>query len=274
MPARPHFTLSDAIGPSSTGVLPLLPDGRCVHIRESNVGLGGKLWPSAGTLCRWQRSMADDIAGSHVLELGCGAGAVGIYAAALGASCVLLTDGGSPELLSLAAQNVECNSHLWGHQTNVRVQRLRWGEMRDVQPAWAMPPGSRGWILGSDLTYARAAHRALCLELGWLLEHNPGCRAILAHQRRAVGLRGIRALRGVRGLPLSARLKRDRQLEHLMLTAAALGLSVRELDLPKCELDLSIGELDSTGRPQRVGGAPGIRELGHEISLLEVAVLR
>jgi predicted nicotinamide N-methyase len=254
----PPFALSGAIGPSSTGSLPLLPDGRCVRIREGNVGLGGRLWPSAGALCRWQRSLADEFAGSHVLELGCGSGAVDIYAAALGASRVVLTDGGAPDLLSLAAHNVETNSHLWAERgSEVCVQRLRWGEVRDVQPAWTVPPGSRGWILGSDVTYARAAHRDLCVELGSLLKHNPGCQAVLAHQQRAAGLRGVRALRGVRGLPMSSRPRRDRQLEHLVRTAAALGLSIREWE--------------NSGRQPGVG-APRMRELSHDISLLEVTV--
>ena len=36
---------------------------------------------------------ADDVAGASVLELGSGTGACGLYAAALGASRVVLTDG-------------------------------------------------------------------------------------------------------------------------------------------------------------------------------------
>ena len=38
-----------------------------------------------------------------------GTGAVGLYAAALGASRVVLTDGGPPALLELLAANVDAN---------------------------------------------------------------------------------------------------------------------------------------------------------------------
>ena len=55
--------------------------------------VGGTVWPAAATLCTWMRAHAEDVKGASVLELGSGTGACGLYAAALGASRVVLTDG-------------------------------------------------------------------------------------------------------------------------------------------------------------------------------------
>ena len=57
------------------------------------LSVGGRLWPSAAALCRWMRGEAS-LRGARVLELGCGTGACGLYAAhcgaAVGAAEVLL----------------------------------------------------------------------------------------------------------------------------------------------------------------------------------------
>ncbi len=87
---------------------------------------GGAVWPAADILCRWMAAQQQDISGSRVLELGSGTGACGIYAAALGASRVTLTDGGGDELLELMRCNVERNRHLFG-DADVAVERLVWG---------------------------------------------------------------------------------------------------------------------------------------------------
>ena len=81
-----------------------------------------------------------EVQSSAVLELGCGTGACGMYAAALGARRVTLTDGGSNALLALARANVRANC-LSGHwaasgtkmnwapsNTKVEVVAYRWGE--------------------------------------------------------------------------------------------------------------------------------------------------
>ena len=45
----------DGAAPLTFGGLPRLPSGREVMIGEQNVGgVGGKMWRSAGALCRWQ----------------------------------------------------------------------------------------------------------------------------------------------------------------------------------------------------------------------------
>ena len=142
-------------------------------------------------LCRWQRRHADELRGARVLELGCGTGAVGLYAAALGARRVVLTDGGPDALLELARANAAAarDAALWrAGETAVEVVRHGWGE-----PAAAL--GSHDLILGSDVTYADGAHAALCASLAaQLQEHSPRARVVLAHEHRTVGARATAGL--------------------------------------------------------------------------------
>jgi predicted nicotinamide N-methyase len=69
---------------------------------------GGQVWPAARALVRHLQSRAPS---GRCLELGSGTGAVGLYAAGLGASMVVLTDGAS-ELLPLIEHNVRRNAQL------------------------------------------------------------------------------------------------------------------------------------------------------------------
>ena len=83
-----------------------------------------------------------------MLELGSGTGAVGLYAAALGASRVVLTDGGPPALLELLAANVDANRPLLPEAACLEVAQLQWGTDADRLPA-----GPFAWVCGSDTTY-------------------------------------------------------------------------------------------------------------------------
>ena len=81
--------------------LPSLPDGRNLEIclsapaeNAKDVCLGGMVWPAAPVLCRWLAANADIIRGAAVLELGAGTGACGLFAAGVGASSAVITEGG------------------------------------------------------------------------------------------------------------------------------------------------------------------------------------
>ena len=90
-------------------------------------------------------------------------GACGLYAAALGAERVLLTDG-SESLLALLEANRDAN--MATSRDRVEVCRLQWGAAADPPPA-----GPWQLVLGSDLTYA-GAHAELAATLAALLLHS------------------------------------------------------------------------------------------------------
>jgi predicted nicotinamide N-methyase len=186
---------------SSTTALPPLPDGRAPPTIATGslaaCDTGGKMWSSAHALCRFQLQHAARFAASTVLELGCGTGAVGIYAAALGASRVTLTDGGPPAVLALAQSNVDANQRagLWSDRTRVEVLRLEWGPSAssalesdgETVDDGAAARSRFDWILGSDVTYSMGAHTPLCqtIRASLLLGGaGSGCRAVLAHEHR------------------------------------------------------------------------------------------
>ena len=175
---------------ASDGALPPLPDGRQLRLATGPLDAcetGGRLWSSAVALSRWLLPRADQLQGTAVLELGCGTGAVGLYAAALGASKVTLTDGGPAALLSLARANAADpgNVELWSGRegatsADVSVEAFSWGSPTG-------PLGRFDWILAADVTYSTSAHAALCESLAaQLREHSPGCRVLVAHEVRAI----------------------------------------------------------------------------------------
>ena len=176
---------------AATSALPALPDGRRLSIELGSLAdcdTGGRVWSSAAVLCGWLAEQPS-LRGSSLLELGSGTGAVGLFAAALGAQRVTLSDGGSAALLALAESNAETNSGLWakkGTQTRLQVVRHNWGEPLAPEDAAAL--SGHAWIVGSDVTYAVDAHGELCNSLAaQLRRHSPGAIAVLAHQLRLSG---------------------------------------------------------------------------------------
>lgn len=161
-----------------------LPDGRQLSLRTApteQTGTGGEVWQSAHALCRWLPSI--ELHGASVLELGCGTGIGGLFAAALGASRVLLTDDDKPALLELARGNIQINDHVLPGGVRIDVQALAWG-------AEAAPPdGPWDWVIGSDLTYSGRGTQLLCQTIHHLLSRDVGqqpTRVILGHQDRPV----------------------------------------------------------------------------------------
>ena len=175
----------EKLAPSTA--LPPLPDGRRLTIGLGSLAdcdTGGRVWAGASVLCGWLEANAAQVRGRSVCELGCGTGAVGLYAAALGADRIVLTDGGSEALLALATSNAGVNTPLWAdHGTNILVERHEWGTSLADDALFT----GHDWILASDVTYATHAHEALCTSLAVLLLKSPGASAVIAHQHRIEG---------------------------------------------------------------------------------------
>jgi len=131
----------------------------------------------------------------HVMELGCGCGSVGIYAAACGAASVLLTDSDC-KLLHVAATNVRRNRQLLGRAT-CDMRTHCWGD-RDL----VLPP-QLDYVGGRDLSYNRGSHDPLCHSIRWMCEERSP-RVVLAHeQRHPDGLVRLHAAAAARGLEIT-----------------------------------------------------------------------
>ena len=78
------------------------------HGQRGKDGTGAMVWHAALILAEWLGDNANQISGTSVLELGAGTGACSIFAAGLGASRVMATDG-EEGLRKLAADNFELN---------------------------------------------------------------------------------------------------------------------------------------------------------------------
>jgi hypothetical protein len=113
--------------------------------------IGTRLWPAAALLCRWLLGAADEIQGCSILELGAGTGACGLFAGALGAAHVTLTDGGGEEVFTLLQHNAAANRHLL--RQGAVVRELCFGDWRGAANLGA----GVGWVLAADVLYGQAS---------------------------------------------------------------------------------------------------------------------
>ena len=154
---------------ATSSIVPELAGGGHLQLAVPGTRVGDRVWPAAGSLCAYVERHAA-VAGKNVLELGCGTGAVGIFAAASGAAHVEMTDGANVEL---ARRNALVNRR---HTCDIAVNEYWWGGF--FEPA----AGCVDVVLGSDVTYDSDAHEPLLDALEELLAG--GATALLAHQHR------------------------------------------------------------------------------------------
>jgi len=136
---------------------------------------GASIWPGGlalATKVSYNQHLVKD---QRVLELGCGAGLVGIAAVLAGAKSVTVTDG-NPEILRLAEQNIRSNLPL-DKQPRIDVRRLRWGNADDLDQ-W-ISEAAYDVVLASDVAYDRRAFPTLFGTIQVMLKQNPSAIAVL-----------------------------------------------------------------------------------------------
>ena len=107
-----------------------------------------RLWPAALVLSRYLCVHPELVRGKRVVELGAGAGAVGLVCAALGAQRVVLTD--MAEALPLLRDNVARNAKVGGDST-VDVLPCRWGDEADA--AALLAGGGFDLVVACEVVY-------------------------------------------------------------------------------------------------------------------------
>lgn len=138
---------------------------RIDQISEGDTGV--VVWDAAIVLAKYLQVEAARLRGRSVVELGSGTGAVGICAAALGASPVLLTD--LPHLLDLPQHNIELNRAVLTGPTSCLA--LTWGHLPQGQ---AVLGARQAWdlVLLSDCVFYMDSVGPLVVSLEQLCGHD------------------------------------------------------------------------------------------------------
>ncbi|CAE8608993.1 unnamed protein product [Polarella glacialis] len=122
---------------------------------------GAAVWAGSVSLAEELLARPELVAGTRVLELGCGVGVAGLAAAVVGAASVVLTDG-NPSVLALCRRNIEANRGKLGAGTCECVT-LEWGE---VHAAAALAAAHRPEVvIGADVGYDPSSQDALARTL-------------------------------------------------------------------------------------------------------------
>lgn len=157
-----------------------------------------RLWPLASVFARYLAAHPHLFAGKTVLELGAGAGAVGLACAALGAAFVALTD--VPEALSLVEVNRTRNAPLLGKPDGdaagcegrgdglgrTCVLPCRWGDESHIAALLAAN-GGRGYdvVVACDVIYKQVKEVLIALAATQQrLMLSPGGVCMLAYEFR------------------------------------------------------------------------------------------
>ncbi|KAL3914270.1 MAG: hypothetical protein SGPRY_007682 [Prymnesium sp.] len=135
-------------------------------------GTHRRLWPTALVLVQYLCAHPSLVAGKRVVELGAGAGAVGLACAALGAALVVLTD--MPEALPLLEDNVRRNADVPSSPSSASPP----------SSSSALPPPSplseRTRVM--PCTWGDASHESALLGLGGEFDVVVSCESVYKQQ--------------------------------------------------------------------------------------------
>ncbi|CAN9498124.1 unnamed protein product [Ophioblennius macclurei] len=124
-----------------------------------NHGVAAVVWDAAVVMCMYLELGEVELRGKKMIELGAGAGLVGIVAAILGAQ-VTVTD--RLPALDLLTTNVKFNLPA-DSLGSASVSELNWGQNLE-----RYPPGGFDLILGADIVYLQDTFQLLLQTLNYL----------------------------------------------------------------------------------------------------------
>ena len=158
---------------------------KTIELRELRLELvdrpvmGQAIWPAALALCRWLSDRPERCLDAHVLELGAGSGAPGLFCLGLGAASLVLTDA-DDELLPLMQANCELNARDPSAAARCSVRELDWRQSEHVAAARAARPEGYSLLLAADVTFGVGDFEPLVRAVAALLDRSRHARLLLA----------------------------------------------------------------------------------------------
>merc|ERR1712212_169411 len=155
-------------------------DGLVVKVAQVPEGdTGVVVWDAAIVLAKYLQTVQAQLKSRSVIELGSGTGAVGLSAAALGASPVILTDLSALE--KLIQHNISLNSSVISRD-KCTVAPLVWGDKEQGEQAIKETGGQPDFILLSDCVFYSESVPPLVESLTQLA--GPSTNLLLSYEER------------------------------------------------------------------------------------------
>lgn len=141
---------------------------------------GGSIWHAGYNLAQYLIQHPELVRGKRVLEIGCGCGLVGIVAAALGSTSVLLTD--LEMQIPIIRRNIYLNQSLFdASRCEVSAASFSFGSTAGTLNNYGL--SEVDLVLGADIGYDIELHFPIVQSLQSLLE-NSGTVIVLAEEIR------------------------------------------------------------------------------------------
>ncbi|KAH7097537.1 S-adenosyl-L-methionine-dependent methyltransferase [Auriculariales sp. MPI-PUGE-AT-0066] len=163
---------------SSTIVSTTLLEARTT-IQDGTTGL--RTWGASLMMCQYLQQRPEVVRGKAILELGCGAGLLGLVVSQLGAQSVTLTDCRN-DVLQQCRRNADLPPNITS-QANIATALLDWSEADDSDDGGPIGEFARSslvdLIIGTDIVYAVEIIPALVQTLKVFLQHASSLKEII-----------------------------------------------------------------------------------------------